>query len=66
MPKKKSKRKKSQAAGTGMGNEIKEALKGGRLLIGTNSVSRDIKKGKLQALICASNMPEPRGTVPAL
>ena len=58
MPKKKSKRRRALAAGTGIGNDIKEAMKAGKLLIGSNCVFRDIKKGSLEALICASNLPE--------
>ena len=58
MPKKKSRRRKAQAAGTGAADEIKKALKAGKLLIGSNSVFRELKKGGLEALICASNLPE--------
>jgi ribosomal protein L30E len=58
MPKKKSKRRRAQAAGTGIGNDIKEAMKSGKLLIGSNCVLKDLKKGGLEALIFASNLPE--------
>lgn len=60
MPKKKSKRRRAQAAGTGIGNEIKEAMKGNRLLIGSNCVLRDIKKGNIQSLILSTNLPAAR------
>ena len=60
MPKKKSKRRKAQAQGTGIGNDIKNAIKSGKLLIGCNSVFKGIKKGGLESLIYASNLPEAR------
>lgn len=58
MPKKKSKRKRAQAQGTGIANEIKEAMKGGKLLIGSNIVQRNLKTGIVQSLIFASNLPD--------
>jgi large subunit ribosomal protein L30e len=58
MPKKKSKRKRAQARGTGIGNDIKEAMKGGKLLIGSNIVQKNLKKGAIRSLILASNFPD--------
>ena len=58
MPKKKSKRKRAQALGTGISNDIKEAMKGGKLLIGSNIVQKNLKKGGIQSLIFASNLPD--------
>jgi len=58
MPKKKTKRKRMQGKGTGIGNDINEAVKNDKLLIGSNMVFRNVKKGRLQSLIFASNLPE--------
>ncbi len=60
MPKKKTRRKKAREAGSGVENEIKEATKEKRLLIGSNSVLRSLKRGELQTVICASNLPAAR------
>lgn len=60
MPKKKSMKRMAQSAETGIGNEIKEAMKGNKLLIGCNSVFKGVKKGGIGSLICASNLPRSR------
>jgi ribosomal protein L30E len=59
MPKKKTKRRKAMAMQKGVGNDIKDAIKEDRLLIGSNSVFREMKKGRLQSVICSSNLPTP-------
>ena len=56
MPKKKT-RKKRRGAVTGIGSGINEALKEGKVLMGSSSVFRQLKKGGLERIICASNLP---------
>ena len=60
MPKKKTRKKKAKESASGVGNDIKEAMKEKKLLIGSNSVIRAMKKGGLQVVICASNLPAER------
>ena len=55
MPKK-SRRKRGHVSDTT--REINSALKAGRLLIGSNSVLRELKKKGLERIVCASNLPE--------
>jgi large subunit ribosomal protein L30e len=38
--------------------EVKDAEKAGKLLIGTKSVRKALKKGELKAVLCAENCPE--------
>lgn len=54
----KRKSTKSREEATGVGSLIKDAEKQGRLLIGSNRVVREMKKGRLIAVIYASNLPE--------
>ena len=42
----------------GVEKEIKDAMKEGRLVMGSNSVIRGIKLGKIETVIYASNIPE--------
>ncbi len=44
--------------GAGMGNEIKEAVKSGKILMGSNVVMRSLKSGHVKSIIYASNIPE--------
>lgn len=38
--------------------EIKDAMKGGKLLIGSRSVMRGLKAGQLSGVVVASNCPD--------
>ena len=59
MPKKKARRKRKEGE-AGIETEISGALKEDKLLIGSRSVFRALKKGGLEAVIRASNLPEGR------
>ena len=58
MPKKKANAKGRKE--TEIGKDISDAAKSGSLLIGSNSVFRELKKGNSQTVICASNLPASR------
>lgn len=59
MSKKKTRKKRSSVA-AGIGSEINEAVKKRNLLMGSNSVFKELKKGGLGKVICASNLPSAR------
>ena len=58
MPKKSTKRKKGKTSG--IGSLISDAAKEGSLLIGSNTVFKSLKKGRIKSVIAAKNLPESR------
>jgi ribosomal protein L30E len=54
------KKKKKVRMVSGIDKQIKDAMKDGKIIIGSNSVLRQLKKGRVGAVIYAENAPESR------